>query len=85
MCTLIKLRFWTCEKCQIKYDRDVNASINLISEGLRILTSGTGDKTCCLDVSRGNRRCQKSTTTLFVRRKAYGVREVTVGSSQGEK
>ncbi|WP_251960270.1 RNA-guided endonuclease InsQ/TnpB family protein [Nostoc commune] len=40
----LDIRFWTCEKCQTKHDRDVNASINLRDEGLRILTSGTGDK-----------------------------------------
>jgi putative transposase len=40
----LDIRFWTCEKCQTKHDRDVNAAINLRDEGLRILTSGTGDK-----------------------------------------
>ncbi|MBE9232348.1 transposase [Cuspidothrix issatschenkoi LEGE 03284] len=30
-------RFWTCEKCQTKHDRDINAAINLKDEGLRIL------------------------------------------------
>ena len=33
----LDIRFWTCEKCQAKHDRDVNASINLKDEGLRHL------------------------------------------------
>ena len=33
----LDVRFWTCEKCQTKHDRDVNASINLRDEGLRHL------------------------------------------------
>ncbi|MBD2281043.1 zinc ribbon domain-containing protein, partial [Aphanizomenon flos-aquae] len=40
----LDIRFWTCEKCQTRHDRDINAAINLRDEGLRILTSGTGDK-----------------------------------------
>ncbi|WP_413200844.1 zinc ribbon domain-containing protein [Nostoc piscinale] len=55
----LDVRFWTCEHCNTKHDRDINASINLRDEGLRILTcqlpqvgkpahgtgsSGTGDK-----------------------------------------
>lgn len=56
----LDIRYWTCEKCHTKHDRDTNAAINLRDEGLRILrlrsvqvfnlsaaeglTSGTGDK-----------------------------------------
>ncbi|MEA5498262.1 RNA-guided endonuclease InsQ/TnpB family protein [Limnoraphis robusta] len=55
----LDVRSWTCDKCQTKHHRDVNASINLRDEGLRILTrqspqvgkaahgagsSGTGEK-----------------------------------------
>ncbi|MDD1474992.1 transposase, partial [Dolichospermum sp. ST_sed4] len=40
----LDIRFWTCEKCQARHDRDINAAINLRDEGLRIMTSGTGDK-----------------------------------------
>ncbi|WP_368731933.1 zinc ribbon domain-containing protein [Cuspidothrix issatschenkoi] len=25
----LDIRFWTCEKCQTKHDRDINAAINL--------------------------------------------------------
>jgi putative transposase len=40
----LDVRYWTCKNCRTKHDRDVNAAINLRDEGLRILTSGTGDK-----------------------------------------
>ncbi|WP_041740739.1 RNA-guided endonuclease InsQ/TnpB family protein [Calothrix sp. PCC 6303] len=40
----LDVRFWTCENCHTKHDRDVNAAINIRDEGLRILTSGTGGK-----------------------------------------
>jgi putative transposase len=33
----LDVRFWSCQQCQTKHDRDVNASINLRDEGLRIL------------------------------------------------
>ncbi|MCC5625737.1 transposase [Nostoc sp. CHAB 5715] len=62
----LDVRFWTCEKCQTRHDRDVNASINLRDEGLRILTSGTGDKACRPDVSRSKGGRKKSTTALSV-------------------
>lgn len=67
----LDVRFWTCENCHTKHDRDINASINLRDEGLRILTSGTGDKACCPDVSRSNRGRKKSTTTLSAGQEAY--------------
>ncbi len=84
----LDVRFWTCEKCQTKHDRDVNASINLRDEGLRILicqspqvgkpahgagSSGTGDKACRPDVSRSKGGRKKSTTALSVGQEAYTV------------
>ncbi|HEY9804344.1 MAG TPA: hypothetical protein V6D25_28690 [Leptolyngbyaceae cyanobacterium] len=71
-----------------RHDRDINASINLRDEGLRILTrqlpqvgkpahgtssSGTGDKACRPDVSGSNRGRKKSTTALSVGQEAYSV------------
>ncbi|MFK0733604.1 MAG: RNA-guided endonuclease InsQ/TnpB family protein [Gloeotrichia echinulata GP01] len=69
----LDVRFWTCENCHTKHDRDVNAAINLRDEGLRILTSGTGDKACCPDVSRSKGGRKKSTTALSVGQEAYTV------------
>ncbi|MBD2018400.1 IS200/IS605 family element transposase accessory protein TnpB [Microcoleus sp. FACHB-53] len=74
----LKVRRWTCENCQTTHDRDINAAINLRDEGLRILTSGTGDKACRPDVSRSNRGRKKSTTTLSVGQEAYCVREASL-------
>jgi putative transposase len=32
----LKDRVWTCEKCESLHDRDFNASVNILNEGLRI-------------------------------------------------
>jgi len=74
----LEMRHWTCEKCHTKHDRDINAAINIRNEGLRILTSGTGDKACRPDVNRSNRGRKKSTTTLSVGQEAYCVREASL-------
>jgi putative transposase len=74
----LDVRRWTCEHCQTRHDRDINAAINLRDEGLRILTSGTGDKACRPDVSRTNRGRKKSTTALSVGQEAYCVREASL-------
>jgi putative transposase len=37
----LNVRIWTCSKFQEKHDRDVNAAINILHEGLRILALAT--------------------------------------------
>jgi putative transposase len=57
---------WTCDSCGTKHDRDINASINIRDEGMRIMTSGTGDKAYCPDVRRNRGGRKKATITQFV-------------------
>src|SRR5690625_3183083 len=39
----LALRDWTCKECSANHDRDLNASINLKNEAIRLLTAGTAE------------------------------------------
>jgi putative transposase len=39
----LDMREWTCPSCNTKLDRDLNASINILKEGYKIISDGTSD------------------------------------------
>ena len=39
----LSIREWTCTSCNTKLDRDLNASKNILKEGIKIKSSGTDD------------------------------------------
>ena len=61
----LDVRSWQCEKCQTRHDRDINAAKNIRDEGLRILSSGTGEFAYRPSVSRDSRGRKKSTISQF--------------------
>jgi putative transposase len=61
----LHFRSWRCEKCGTQHDRDINAAKKIGDEGVRIISSGTGEIADRPSVSRDSRSRKTATVSQF--------------------
>ena len=69
----LKVRDWTCPKCQVFHDRDLNAASNILAAGLAVLSSNA-EEVCGANI-RPNRHSSKGQLRNSGNRKKQKLKE----------
>lgn len=77
----LDIRTWTCEHCKTTHDRDINASINIKNEALRILALGTSAAVDGGNVSRTGKTSVLLDAVPDEIRSPHACRRLVLGSS----
>jgi putative transposase len=65
----LDVREWTCPQCNSVYNRDVNAAINILAQGINIQSLGTNDNRHGAKISLLKAKADKGTSTEVSKKK----------------